>query len=1337
MSRRRLLYFVTALAGLILLAGVAGLLTVRSTWFHDQVRERIIFEVEKATGGRAELGSFAFDWKTMSATVKDFTLHGKEPAGEAPLFQGGSIRVGLKVISAFRRDVDIASLELDRPHLNILVNKDGTTNLPSPAVAGRSTKNAIEQVIALAVGRIEVRDGVARYDSKTLPLEVSGQNLRATLDYETIGQRYVGSVVMNPVQVKTVGVRPFSLDRVESSVAIEGNAIRFPQTKLALQQTTLEASGIVQDFKNLSAEFRVKARGAMAEIGPIVRSPLRPDGTGTFEGTVKLGAGRPIEIAGTVEGQGLGYTYGSWRVRNARASASVHFTPARLDLTDLRVAALDGSFRGTASLEDLRLFRVKGNIQGFSLRRLSEGQLTRPLAWSGTVSGPVEIQGAIYSSRIGDSTVAAKLLIEEAEGGIALSGALDLAYAQREGRLKLGSSWLQTAASRLNLEGTLGERLHIGLVSSDLNDALPALALLSDNPPQRMPVDLQHGEARFEGWVTGSLDHPQVAGNANLTNFVYEGQHVDSVAANIEVADNGLRAKNLKLAQGSLRIEGEGTLGLTSWKVGDDPAISGKFAIRNADIQSLLQGSNQNLPLRGVVDAGGSVSGTLKSMKGTAHVEVANLYLSEQRFDRGTADITYENNTLHVASGTLQSDPAKISLQGTWTHPADNWKGGSVKASVQATALPLSKVAWLQQMEAGVEGSLDVTVSVAAQLQGDRPRLTALDGRAALKDLKFDSTPLGAVAVDAATEGQSVKLSASGNLRNSKVAGEGVFDLQGDYPGHGKVTLSRLDFTDLEPLLTARFPTGLPFRGFLQAGATFDGPLLSPEGLRAQARLDTVEVRPRERERLGPKIEITPDLVLRNAAPIALSIDRKGISVQNAEFVARDTDFYASGILSLGSKNPWDLKLKGKVNLTLLNSFDPDVQAAGTSTLDATVRGSLSQPQINGRMELANASFYLRGLPNGIEKANGVILFDRNRANVDKLTAQTGGGEISLGGFIGLGANELIYRLQANASRVRVRYPEGVSTTVDANLNLTGTSLQSLLVGTITVIRSGFTPRTDLGSILAQASKPIPAPSTPNEFVQGLQFDIRVDTAPDVQFQTSLTRDLQMEATLRLRGSPNKPVLLGNVNVNRGEIQFFGNKYTISRGEISFFNAAKIEPVLNMDLETRVRAVTVNINFSGPIDKLNVTYRSDPPLQSSEIIALLTVGRTPSASDPNQASEQQQSRGNQSLFQTSANSLLGQAVAAPVSSRLERFFGVSRLKIDPQLTGIDNTPQARVTLEQQISKDITLTYATSLTRSQQQLVQLEWNISQEWSVVAVRDENGVFGIDFQYRRRIR
>ena len=62
---------------------------------------------------------------------------------------------------------------------------------------------------------------------------------------------------------------------------------------------------------------------------------------------------------------------------------------------------------------------------------------------------------------------------------------------------------------------------------------------------------------------------------------------------------------------------------------------------------------------------------------------------------------------------------------------------------------------------------------------------------------------------------------------------------------------------------------------------------------------------------------------------------------------------------------------------------------------------------------------------------------------------------------------------------------------------------------------------------------------------------------------------------------------------------------------MNFTNPLRIEPVIGLDLETRARGVVITMNFTGPASKLNMSYRSDPPLQSSEILALLTVGRNP------------------------------------------------------------------------------------------------------------------------------
>jgi len=159
--------------------------------------------------------------------------------------------------------------------------------------------------------------------------------------------------------------------------------------------------------------------------------------------------------------------------------------------------------------------------------------------------------------------------------------------------------------------------------------------------------------------------------------------------------------------------------------------------------------------------------------------------------------------------------------------------------------------------------------------------------------------------------------------------------------------------------------------------------------------------------------------------------------------------------------------------------------------VQAQVRGSVADPQVVGRLGLENASLYLDDLPNGVDKASGVFLFDNHRATIESLTAETGGGSIKFSGFLEFGST-LVYRLQADAQQVRVRYPEDVSVTFNAKLSLNGTTDNSTLSGSVTATRAAFTPRADIGQILASASKPTPAPSAPSEYLRGMQFDVRI-----------------------------------------------------------------------------------------------------------------------------------------------------------------------------------------------------------------------------------------------------
>jgi len=350
------------------------------------------------------------------------------------------------------------------------------------------------------------------------------------------------------------------------------------------------------------------------------------------------------------------------------------------------------------------------------------------------------------------------------------------------------------------------------------------------------------------------------------------------------------------------------------------------------------------------------------------------------------------------------------------------------------------------------------------------------------------------------------------------------------------------------------------------------------------------------------------------------------------------------------------------------------------------------------------------------------------------LSAHSGGGELSLGGFLAY-RNGFFFDLTATGKDVRLRYPPGVSASADASVRYTGSAKSSQLSGDITVTRFGLNPRFDFGGVLLKQSKSPLGMTSLNPFLDNLRLDIHVLSTPELRVETSLAK-VSGDVDLRVRGSAARPAVLGRLNIAEGDVSFNGTKYRLERGDITFSNPLVIEPVVNIEMSARVQNYDITVGLHGPLtgSGLRLTYRSDPPLSNSDIIALLAFGQ-PRGHDVYNASAQPGQSGQTAPEASAANAVLGQALDAAVSNRVERLFGASRVKIDPEFIGQQNNPSARVTVEQTINNNITLTYVTSLAQSAQTVIQVEYAVDKNVSIVAVRDRNGVLGFDVHIRRR--
>ncbi len=149
-------------------------------------------------------------------------------------------------------------------------------------------------------------------------------------------------------------------------------------------------------------------------------------------------------------------------------------------------------------------------------------------------------------------------------------------------------------------------------------------------------------------------------------------------------------------------------------------------------------------------------------------------------------------------------------------------------------------------------------------------------------------------------------------------------------------------------------------------------------------------------------------------------------------------------------------RLAGGVNLRLLRGFLPELQAQGRADANVSIEGTMSQPRVTGRATVRDASANYADFPIGLSKVNGDMLFDKNRLVFDRLTAESGGGQLVLGGSLNYGEGPLSYEVSATTAMVRIRYPMGMSWLAGGNLQLSGTRTAALLSGRVQVQRLLF-----------------------------------------------------------------------------------------------------------------------------------------------------------------------------------------------------------------------------------------------------------------------------------------
>jgi translocation and assembly module TamB len=1349
---------------LLLLLVAGGLLFYASTaHFSNLVRMKVISVLQDATGGRVELQAFHWSVRRLTVEVDGLTIHGLEGPGELPYAHIERLYARAKILSFFSARLGLDYLEVDRPSVHLIVYPDGSTNQPKPKAAAGSDTSTTQTIFDLKAARVEVHDGMALLNERAMPFQLAANDLGVVITYAPISDRYLGEVTCSDITARQATAAVIH-SKLDLNAEVGRDAVDLKALNFTTGKTTLRASGVLANFAHPQWKGTAAGTVELAELTVLGAVDGFKRGSVDLNLTGQGSESSQFVVDGTAKISDAAYAIEYFWIDGLNAVTRLHITPDEISLADLVGRPRQGGIVNAAlryqnwlapepapsrtprrpSTVIMPIMSIRARVHGVRLSTVLESVMEkqyRELGFDTTGEGTVNID---WTGSADDLTVAAVLAMSNpasnAPGELPLSGNVDAKYFQRGGRVQINQLVAHSPATNMNVTGSLGvyplnepSNLAVHLTNRNLgefDDVLKVLDLGVNGKKgiSGLPIQL-HGEAAFDGSANGSLVDPAFQGHLTAAQFsttfvipavgsdapsgqpaeklakaptTFSWDHLDAIAA---YSSSLISIQQATLTHGVTTIHASGQLqahriSRRREAFDDAAAINATVQVQNASVSDLLAIAGQNLPVTGNLNFQAHAGGTLGDLTGGATLNVHGGAIEDRPYHSLDATLSFFEQEVNLTKLTFLQDGGTIIGNGTY-----NLKTQSFLANLDGTNFELGHFLQPKDPRLAVAGALKFDAHASGAI--DSPSILA---GVHLRNLVLGGQPAGALEAIVHTQGKVAYFTAQNSLALAGLQVKGQTVLGGNFETQANLVLTNLN---IAPVLRAFHVQSVTGNSSIAGNINLSGPLRAPKLFSGDAQINQFSV----------NLQGVP---LQAAEPLRASLHDGNLSLTQVHITGPETNLAVTGTAQLMDDQELAVTGNGTVNMKLAQTFDPDITSSGQLDFNINAGGTLSTPSFSGNVHVNNVALALNDFPNGISKLNGNLIFDQNRLQVQDMVGTTGGGQLKFGGF--LTYQQGIYGdFSATGKDIRVRY-SGISATADTTLHLQGTQTNMLLSGSIQITRFIIGPNVDFASFATGPSAAVPPdPNAPSSHVR---LDVHIFSAPQLDFQNSYAQ-LAGSVDLRIRGTIAQPAILGRINVTDGTATFAGTTYQLQHGQIFFTNPVRIEPIIDIDAITRVEEYDVTIGLHGSASKLTPTFRSEPPLPQADVISLLALGRT----QEEQAlySQQEQSVG----VDSTTNALLGGALNAAVGSRVQKLFGVGSVKIDPTYVGTIGSSSARITVQQNISRNVQLTYATNVNATAQQLIQAQVDITQSVSVVALRDESGVFSMVLKVRKRYR
>lgn len=289
----------------------------------------------------------------------------------------------------------------------------------------------------------------------------------------------------------------------------------------------------------------------------------------------------------------------------------------------------------------------------------------------------------------------------------------------------------------------------------------------------------------------------------------------------------------------------------------------------------------------------------------------------------------------------------------------------------------------------------------------------------------------------------------------------------------------------------------------------------------------------------------------------------------------------------------------------------------GNLEFDAALGGTVKEPRVTGALSLTDGAYteVISGLSivdidltssAAATTASSSITFKATASGAGQTTKTiTADGELALRDGV---------TISADIGLQGARFSAGPVQRVDATgtLKVDGDASDVLVSGDVSLSALEaklFTPE-NLGlvdiNVVTVGEDGAPAPDAGAARRRtSLRYAVHIE-ADDNIIVSGRGLDSEWRTSAQISGTSNRPLVLGTMNLNRGDLEFSGRRFDLTRGSIGFDTLAPNDPTIDIRAERETRDGTaVSVVISGRSSALRVSLESTPSLPNEDVMALI------------------------------------------------------------------------------------------------------------------------------------